>query len=209
MKRTVRAWGTVGLLASTVACDKPAPVETVASASATATAIVSAPPPPPPKPVVKKPSHPCPKGSTGDGTFKKPCEGEGSTRMMDVKWTGKMRAKGPKFKVTSKSDLEILYGSIVVYFYDKAGKQLMAGDDEKKRGYRTCAGKNFAGPMKPKEKAFLYFSCAKKKHVPEGTVAIEAELKMVGFTAKDDKKADTFWRNKHLVPAKRPKGGIK
>ena len=79
----------------------------------------------------------------------------------------------------------------------------------KERPAQTCFGNIFAGPMKPNEKAVLTFSCVKKKHVPEGTAAIEAEMRTVGFTAKDGGKPDTYWRNKDLVPNERPKGGVK
>ncbi len=157
----------------------------------------------------KKPSHPCPEGTTGEGSFKEPCKATGKTRIMEVKWTGKIGDKGPSFKVTSKAKLEILYGNIIVYFYDKAGKQLEVGGGGKARKWLSCGGNIFAGPMKAGEKAVLTFSCVKKKHVPEGTAAIEGELKTVGFTAKSGKRADTYWRNTDLAPKERPKGGIK
>ena len=159
--------------------------------------------------VVAKPSHPCPKGSEGAGTGKKPCIAKGATRIMDVKWTGKISDKGPSFRVTNKADLEILYGSIVVYFYDKAGKQLEVDRAGKKGPTLGCSGNIFAGPMKAGEKATLWFSCVKKASVPAGTVAIEAELKKVGFTAAGGKRSDTFWQNSELSPKERPKGGIK
>jgi len=197
---------------SLVGCDEPAPDTAAPSASSppstapvtTSTPTTTAAPKP-----VKKPSHPCPDGSKGDGTATKPCEATGTTRVMDVKWTGKIKDQGPSFRVTNKTKLEILYGKIYVYFYDKAGKQLEATYGDDKKPYRFCSGRIFAGPMKPKEKATLYFSCVKKKHVPEGTTSIEAEMKTVGFTAKDEARADTYWRNADLVPEKRPKGGVK
>jgi hypothetical protein len=195
-------------------CDKPAATDAAGSASSTASAVVSVAASvtsaaPVEKPAADKPSHPCPEGSSGEGTLKKPCEASGGARMMDAKWSGKMRKSGPLFRVKNTSKLEISYGIIFVYFYDKAGKQITMDDGDEKRSFRSCGGKIFGGAMKPGEKVGLYFSCVKKKHVPEGTTAIEAELKMVGFTAKSGTNADTFWRNKDLVPVKRPKGGIK
>ncbi|MBW2527557.1 MAG: hypothetical protein JRI23_25470 [Deltaproteobacteria bacterium] len=207
----------VALATTLLGCEKPqetapattatptvAPKPTAAPAKPTATASA--------EPEVK-PSHPCPEGSEGDGTFKKPCDATGTARAMEVTYTGKMDDKGPQFRVINKTKLEILYGYLVVYFYDKDGKQLKvpaAEPDGKERPAKTCGGNIFAGPMKPSEKAVLTFSCVKKKHVPEGTDAIEAELRTVGFTSKDDsKKADTYWRNKDLVPDERPKGGVK
>jgi len=136
---------------------------------------------------------------------------KGKARLMDVKWTGKIdEKKGPSFKIESKSDLEILYGQLTVYFYDKAGKQLeVPAGEGKSHPTQKCSGNIFAGPMKPGEKAVLWFSCVKKDHVPEGTAHIEAELQMVGFTGATGKKADTYWKNEDLAPDERPKGGAK
>ena len=191
-------------------CDKPS--ET-AGAKSSAAATVATPPSKTstatPSAAVKKPSHPCPEGSKGEGTRKSPCKAKGATRIMDVKWTRKSDDKGPKFKVTSKSKLPILYGQLIVYFYDSSGKQLEVAGGGEARSKLPCIGNIFAGAMKPGEKAFMTFSCLKKKHVPEGTAAIEGELQMVGFTDEMGKKSDTFWRNDDLVPDERPKGGIK
>jgi hypothetical protein len=159
-----------------------------------------------------KPSHACPEGSSGEGTFKDPCEAKGKTRVMTAEWTGKMDDQGPSFRVTNKTNLEILFGQIVVYFYDKSGKliEVPGGSDSKEhKTKQKCSGNIFAGPMKPGEKAVLTFSCVNKSHVPENTAHIEAELRMVGFTGSDGKKADTYWRNEELTPDDRPKGGIK
>jgi len=211
-KRTIKSLPVATLALCAFACDEP-PSEP-AAASATAAPSVAAPPPvktaaPTATVATRKPTHPCPDGTEGDGTLKSPCLAKGKTRIMEATWTGKITDKGPSFRVVSKAKLEILYGNVIVYFYDKAGKQLeiTVGDDTRKKV--SCAGNIFAGPMKPAEKATLWFSCVKKKHVPEGAVAIEAEMQTVGFIGKDGKKADTFWRNKDLAPKERPKGGVK
>lgn len=178
------------------------PVQTASAPVATATAA--------PSEEVPKPSHACPKGSEGTGTFKDPCVAKGKQRIMEVTWTGKMDDKGPSFRVVNKTELEILYGKIAVYFYDKAGKQLkVAGHESDAPDKQLCAGNIFAGPMKPGERAVITFSCVAKRHVPEGTEAIEAEMTMVGFTGKDSDKSDTYWKNVDLIPDARPKGGIK
>lgn len=160
-----------------------------------------------------EPPHDCPKGSTGEGSFAKPCEAKGGARAMDIAWTGKTDDKGPFFRVTNKSPITILYGKVAVYFYDKAGKQLETQDTAatppKAVPYRTCSGNIFGGVMKPAEKAVIQFSCVKKEHVPEGTAAIEAELQTVGFSDASEKKVDFYWTNKDLVPDARKKGGVK
>jgi len=154
--------------------------------------------------------HECPKGSTGEGTFDKPCEAKGNVRMMDVTWNGKTDDKGPFFKVTNKSSRVILYGKIAVYFYDKAGKQLDVPDDTvsppKTVPFRACSGNMFGGVMKAGEKAVVQFSCVGKKHVPEGTAAIEAELQTVGYADASEKKVDFYWHNPTLAPDVRKKG---
>jgi hypothetical protein len=156
--------------------------------------------------------HDCPAGSTGTGSFAKPCEATGKARAMEVKWT-KTGDSGPSFAVTNKSPLVILYGKIAVYFYDKAGKQLDVQDESvvpaKTRPYHTCSGSFFGGVMNPKEKEVLTFSCVPKKVIPDGTATIEAEMQTVGFADASGKKVDFYWRNNDLAPDARPKGGAK
>jgi len=163
-------------------------------------------PTPAPKPsAAPEPHHDCPEGSTGVGSFAKPCEAKGTASMMTVQWTGKMGDNGPSFRVTNTSKLDILYGKIAVYFYDKKGKQLEVSDGDKKVPMKTCAGNIFDGAMKAGEKAVITFSCVKKATVPEDTDAIQAEIEVVGFTDESGKKNDFFWRNKELAPDARPK----
>ena len=157
-----------------------------------------------------EPHHDCPEGSEGVGSFAKPCEAKGAARMMEVTWNGKMSDTGaPTFRVVNKSKLVILYGKIVTYFYDKAGKQLEVTAGGKPRPMQICSGRIFAGAIKPEEKIFVFFSCVKKAYVPEGTVTIEAEAKGVGFANEAGTDNEFYWSNMDLVPDARPKGGIK
>jgi hypothetical protein len=186
------------------------------SASAAPTPSISAPAPSasaaPVASSAPEPAHDCPTGSTGPGSFNKPCEAKGTSRMMEVKWK-KTGDSGPSFAVTNKSALTIVYGKIAVYFYDKAGKELEVMDviasPPKPRPFHTCSGKFFGGVMKPAEKEVLTFSCVPKTVVPEGTVTVEAEMQMVGFADATEKKIDFYWRNNDLAPDVRPKGGVK
>jgi hypothetical protein len=192
--------GSSGTATSASAAAAPPPSAPVPSTSAAPSASAAAPPEPP---------HDCPSGSTGTGSFTKPCEAKGSARAMDVKWT-KTGDSGPSFAVTNKSPLVIVWGKIAVYFYDKAGKQLDVADDgaspPKTRHYHTCSGQFFGGVMNPKEKEVLTFSCVPKKVVPDGTASIEAEMQMVGFADASGKKIDFYWRNGDLTPDTRAKG---
>jgi hypothetical protein len=186
--------------------EKP-PVATKPSA-----APVAAPPPPPPvastPPAPPKLRDDCPKGSSGVGTSAEPCLASGTSRMMEVAYTGKTTDQGPKFSIVNKADQQILFGSLAVYFYDKAGKQLQTAGD-KPKPMQVCSGNIFAGAVKPGEKIFMFFSCVKKEHVPEGTATIEAEVKTVGFADEEGKKNEFYWSNPDLVPNERPKGGLK
>jgi hypothetical protein len=183
-----------------------APKPSAAAPSAVAPAVSAT----APAPVATAPEkvHDCPEGSTGEGSLNKPCEAKGNKRMMEVTWTGKIGDTGPSFRVTNTSKLPILYGKIVVYFYDKAGKQLEVTEG-KARPVHSCSGNLFGGVMKPGEKAVITFSCVEKKHVPEGAAAIEGELQIVGFADATEKKSEFYWRNSDLVPDARPKGGLK
>lgn len=127
--------------------------------------------------------------------------------MMEVKYTGKTTDEGPKFSIVNKADQQILFGAIAVYFYDKAGKQLQVTAGDKKKPFQLCSGNIFAGAVKPGEKIFMFFSCVKKEHVPEGTAAIEAEIKTAGFADEAGKKNEFYWSNPDLAPDERPKGG--
>jgi hypothetical protein len=201
-----------------LACSKDeAPAKPAASSSPSAEPAASAPAAPAsapaPSATAAEPPHECPKGSTGEGSFAKPCEAKGNARLMEVTWTGKTDDKGPYFRVTNKASQVILHGKIAVYFYDKAGKQLEVHDDSatpaKTVPFRLCSGNIFGGVMKPAEKAVLTFSCVNKKHVPEGTAAIEAEMQSVGFADASEKKVDFYWKNPDLTPDVRKKGGVK
>jgi hypothetical protein len=198
--------GTAGPSASASASTAVAPS---ASASAPAASASTAPAAASSAP---EPQHDCPAGSTGVGSFNKPCEAKGSSRLMDVKWK-KTGDDGPSFAVTNKGQLVIVYGKIAVYFYDKAGKRLDVTDDSvsppKTKPYHTCSGNFFGGVMKPAEREVLTFSCVPKKVIPDGTATIEAEMQMVGFADPTGKKVDFYWRNNDLTPDARPKGGVK
>lgn len=166
-------------------------------------------------PVASKPPEPakrddCPEGSEGAGTFDKPCEAKGESRLMEVVWNGKMTDKGPPFKVHNSAKLPIVYGKMAAYFYDKAGKQLKTKDsNDKEQPLKWCFGKIFEGPMKVDEKAVITFSCVKKEDVPEGTTKIEAEMQVVGFTDDEGKKVEFYWRNKDITPDERAPQGDK
>jgi hypothetical protein len=212
-----RSWTIAVLAVAALGCEeekpKAAPKRAVPSAvtpAPSAAPVESAAPAAPAAPVL---SAKCPKESSGEGTYNSPCEAKGASRMMEVTWNNKIDDKGPIFRVINKSPEVILHGKVVVYFYDKAGKQLEipapAGSSGKAKPYQTCSGAIFGGIMKPAEKAFFNFSCVKKTHVPEGTTAIEAEMQMVGFADASEKAVDYYWRNAELTPDERKKGGIK
>jgi len=188
-------------------CEKEAPQEAAAKPSASAVTVVPPPAPTPPPP--PKNRDDCPEGSSGIGTSAEPCKGSGDARMMEVKWTGKMHDEGPKFQVTNKTKKSILYGSIAAYFYDKKGKQLQVTHGGKPRPMQICSGNIFAGAVKPEEKIFVFFSCVSKADVPEGTAAVEAEIKMVGFADSAGTANEYYWSNMDLIPDERPKGGLK
>jgi hypothetical protein len=185
-------------------CEEEAKKETPAPKPSASAAIVTPPPPPAPPPPPKLRDD-CPEGSSGVGTQAEPCLGKGESRMMEVAYTGKTTDEGPKFSVINKSKNPILYGSLVAYFYDKAGKQLEVTADGKPRPMQTCSGRIFAGAVKPGEKIFMFFSCVKKAHVPEGTATVQAEVKTVGFTDDAGRESIFYWSNPDLAPNARPK----
>jgi len=211
MRWMTAVFGIAALGSGLAACGKEPAKEAAPAATASAAPTVSAPAPAPTPSAtvaVKKPSRPCPEGSSGTGTFEEPCKAKGKARIMDVSATNKVGDKGPTFKIINNSKQEILYGKIVAYFYDKAKKQIDSAG-EKPRHRLTCAGNIFGGAVKPGEKIFMNFSCVKKEDVPKGVAFIEGEVQTVGFTDDTGNAADLYWRNDDLAPEERPKGGIK
>jgi hypothetical protein len=192
-----------------IGCEQEAPKPEKPKPPPAATAAAVA--PRPTATAAPEPKHDCPEGSSGEGSFGKPCEAKGAERLMEVTWTGKMTDTGPSFRVINKSKLVILYGRIVTYFYDKAGKQLEIPSTtaDKPKQHQDCGGNIFSGVMKPDEKAVITFSCVNKSHVPEGTAAVEGEMQMVGFADDEGKKNEFYWKNEDLTPDTRPKGGLK
>jgi hypothetical protein len=190
-------------------CEEQAATEPVAAKPSAPVAAVAPPPTPSAEPAPPKLREDCPEGSSGIGTMSDPCTAKGDSRMMEVKYSGKTTDEGPKFSVTNKSKKPILYGSLAAYFYDKAGKQLQVTANGDPRPKQLCSGNIFAGAVKPDEKIYVFFSCVKKDHVPEGTATIEAEVKTVGFADDAGSQSEFFWSNPELVPDERPKGGIK
>lgn len=203
-------------IALSVACSKDEPTTSgtpSATASAVATPSVTASATAAPSAAASaapEPHHDCPANSTGVGSLTEPCVAKGAERLMTVKWT-KTDDKGPNFSIKNTGKITILYGKIVVYFYDKAGKQLELKDESetppKMKQFHVCSGSFFQGVMKPGESATLTFSCVPKKIIPDGTATIEAEMQTVGFADSTEKKIDFYWRNPDLSPAARPKGG--
>jgi hypothetical protein len=210
-RRIIEMFSVAAFAVCLPACEKeepkPAP-PTVTAPPPTPSAAPTPSPAPTASAPEKKPVHPCPERSTGKGSFDDPCKATGKTRIMDVAWNKKIDEKGPTFKIVNNAKHSVLYGKIVVYFYDKAGKLIEIPGGEKPRKRLSCAGNIFAGAVKPGEKIFVNFSCVKKDHVPPGSAAIEGEVTMVGFT-DDSGTSDTYWRNDDLAPDDRPKGGIK
>ena len=104
----------------------PAP-STVASVAPTPSASASAAP---------EAQHDCPTGSTGPGTFTKPCEAKGGVADGgDQVERQDRRQRSPSFAVTSKSTRSSSStAKIAVYFYDKAGKQLDVKDEAGRQG---------------------------------------------------------------------------
>ncbi|MEI9952708.1 MAG: hypothetical protein WDO74_27935 [Pseudomonadota bacterium] len=194
-------------LATLFGCEEEAKKEPPAPKPTASVAAVA----PPPAPVAQPPKlrDDCPDGSSGVGTLAEPCLGKGDSRVMEVMYTGKTTDEGPKFSIVNTSKNPILFGSLVAYFYDKAGKQLEVTADGKPRPMQVCSGRIFAGAVKPGEKIFMFFSCVKKAHVPEGTATIQAEIKTVGFTDEAGRESLYYWSNPELAPDKRAKSDHK
>ena len=74
---------------------------------------------------------------------------------------------------------------------------------------RSGGGAQIDALQKPSEKLFMFFSCAKKAHIPEGTVTIQAEVKTVGFTDEAGRESELDCSDPDLTPDQRPKVDLK
>lgn len=141
-----------------------------------------------------------------------PCKAKGASRVVDIKWTGKMDKDGPTFDVTSAADEPILFAKLSVFYYDDKGKQLSIqaepGADPLPLG--MCSGsKLFGGALAPGKKQTLSFPCVKKDGVPKGAKSIEVEAVNVGFADPTGEESEFYWENPDLDPDQRPLGGVK
>ncbi len=155
-------------------------------------------------------------GGTGSLTFQDPCKLKPPSPVK-AKWTGKY-VKGssgevPEVEVENGFDLELSWGFVNVFYYDKDGKQLeitYESGTKTKRHYENGSGilKN----IKPGEKKMLALG-PPKSATPEGTETIEVEI--TGFALEHaenaKKKDDKHFRVDVGVPSfdERPKGGWK
>jgi hypothetical protein len=218
MPMTKQAWVLFAVVAFWGCSKHETPTKTAPSASASASAPmagVAATPSVTASAAPETPRADCPTGSTGPGTFSKPCEAKGPTRMVELAWNGKSDDKGaPTFRVVSKAPKTVTYGRLAIYFYDKTGKQIDVKEtsegSDKSHAFHTCGGSIFAGGgVAPSEKTAYNFSCMGKSNIPQGMTSMEAEALMVGFADSTGKKVEFYWKNPDLAPDARPKGGIK
>ena len=144
----------------------------------------------------------CPDGSSGEGTTSSPCKaGSPTSRLMELKWTGKIGSKGPIFAVTNKAKRPISQGDVQVYFYDAAGKQLqvsLLGMSDKKSHFWTSGAVFNGDGVKAGETQEVEFGQGPAMF-PAGAVNAEGEASRVCFaTGKPDWDCDVNWENAAL-----------
>jgi hypothetical protein len=114
----------------------------------------------------------------GEGSLDRECVLKGKSPFK-AKWTGayvdSFGRQVPEFEVESSFELEVSWGYVATYYYDKDGKQLELNLDN---GYKAMHNyENGSGllKMKPGETKKLGFGVTKEQ-VPAGTETIEAEI---------------------------------
>jgi hypothetical protein len=183
---------------------KPAPSSAPSAAPSAATSAAAAAPD-------------CPEGSTAVdrkwdmkgtpnmfSTFKG-CEASGTTRIAEVKLKDTNFADGATLVVTNKSKIPFV-GSIRVFAYDAAGKQLeifSPGHSTKGDKWLDVAfAGDLAQPGKPREVKVL-----DKDIIPKDAKTIEGEVVVAHMHQSDDQSFD--WGNPALYVNERPQGGAK
>lgn len=115
-----------------------------------------------------------PLGCSGDGTLASPCrcKGQTATSPFQIKYTGTYSDvfHQPQFEVKNTTDKAIHWGSYVVYYYDKSGRQLEATIG--KEVYKNSRGNGSLLMLKPNETRKLSLGFEKKSE-PKGISGIE------------------------------------
>jgi hypothetical protein len=110
----------------------------------------------------------------GTGTFfeKCDCKAKPPAVPLKAKYAGKRSSffKQPEFEVTNTTDKPIHWGSVAIYYYDKAGKQLEAEIDGKKFAASRSNGSNFT--LKPNETKTINLGF-KSEHEPKNVDSME------------------------------------
>jgi hypothetical protein len=136
------------------------------------------------------------------------------------KWTGayvtKFGQEQPEFEVENGFELEINWGNVALFYYDKDGNQLevtFASGDKSMAPYQSGSG-TFGGDkpgkgLEPGEKKKFSYGPTKAE-TPAGTETIELEVRAFGHELPNrDPKSKFFMVQAPDVPNVRPKGGWK
>ena len=113
-------------------------------------------------------------GCTGEGSFfdRCDCKGKPQTAPLKATRTGKYDGflKRPEFEVTNTTDKDIHWGSVAVYYYDGAGKQLETTIRDTRYKVSRMNGSSFA--LKPNQPKTLTMGF-QRENEPKGVKAIE------------------------------------
>jgi hypothetical protein len=146
-------------------------------------------------------------GCTGEGTFFDMCDckAKPQTAPFKAKWSGKYSDffKQPEFEVTNTTDKDIHWGSVAVYYYDKAGKQLET--DIKGTKYKSGRENGSTMSLKPNETKTMTMGF-KKESEPKGIDTIEVVFDGWCFGKYDDKASHLCVRVEK-APEERAKSG--
>lgn len=148
----------------------------------------------------------------GTGAFPDRCTLKGPSPVKG-KWTGKyvdsFGREVPELEIENGFDLELMWGFVNLYYYDKDGKQLeitYENGSKAKRFYQNGSG--LLQNIKPGEKKKLALGPTKKE-TPEGTDTIEVEVTGFGFELPNRDPKNKFFDVEIANYDERPKGGWK
>ncbi len=143
----------------------------------------------------------------GEGSLDKECVLKGKSPFK-AKWTGGyMDSFGrqiPEFEVESNFEIEVSWGYVAIYYYDKDGKQLEITFEDGRKVMHSYENGSGILKIKPGEKKKLGFGPTKAE-TPAGTDTIEIEI--TGWGAEQP--AKKFFAVDVEDYKVRPKGGWK
>jgi hypothetical protein len=138
----------------------------------------------------------CPAGSTGDGTYDKPCVASGDTRLVPLKYVSS-DDNYIVFDAKNNGPYEVIGGQRDLWIYDASGKRLDITIPNNPPMTHTGTSGGMTPTVKPGETKQVKFFLDKKSR-PAGAATYQAEFQKVEMSTTGGT-PDFVWTNPGLL----------